>query len=227
MKDDKKTYDELNKSLNEQYSIWNDEDKEKIMTAIRRLADDGNIHASFRVSTSRTFDIPDEERLACTVRVVRQFEEEPGEYDPWLLCRIAHEYYKDLQGPNYRSQMEKRLMWLRRAYAVDRPYAAEKILHEYRHCEQHSLDNEYCDFCLEILKDADYFVRNDTYVYGDGSKTVLGTVGDAVNGLIELANRGNSRAQHTIGTMFLNGGFLGKDEDVGRKWIERSKTGNL
>ena len=72
MKDDKKTYDELNKSLNEQYSIWNDEDKEKIMTAIRRLADDGNIHASFRVSTSRTFDIPDEERLACTVRVVRQ-----------------------------------------------------------------------------------------------------------------------------------------------------------
>ena len=47
MKDDKKTYDELNKSLNEQYSIWNDEDKEKIMTAIRKLAGDGNIHASF------------------------------------------------------------------------------------------------------------------------------------------------------------------------------------
>lgn len=37
-----------------------------------------------------------------------------------------------------------------------------------------------------------------------------------------MANKGNSRAQHTIGMMFLNGGFLGKDEDVGRKWIERS-----
>ena len=209
MKDDKKTYDEVYRSLREQYSLRDDEDKVKIIAAIRRLAGDGNIHASFHLSTSISLDIPREERDALRDKVIGQYEEEPGEYEPWFLCRIANKYFYDQFNNHCLDLVKERLVWYRRAYAADRLYAARKILQEYRYCQQRSLDGEYRDFCLEILEDADYYIRDDTYVYSDGSKEPLGTVGDAVNGLVELANRGDARAEQMLKKAF-ESGFFGK-----------------
>lgn len=213
MKDDIKEYEKLLDDNKDLLFSDNEEDVNKAFTKMKELADKGNINASFRLSVTEMIDIPEEERNAYRNKVLRQYEEEPEEFDSRLLDRIAEYYFWNLNRRDDLDLMKERLKWYRRAYALDKLDAASEILYDYRVYKQYSLDDEYCDFCLEILRDADYYIRNDTELCSDGSREQLGTVGDAVNGLIELANRGNSRAEQKLKKAF-ESGFFQKDADV-------------
>ena len=220
MKDDREEYEELMKMIRGL-------DPKKTLTALKNYSDRGNINATFNLWASRRFNITDEEKQAYWERLVRQYDEEPLEFDGDLMIGIGTEFQDRYCDDNKRlDNLAEALKWFTRAYDLDDPDAARWILFTYEYSRLEGLDDEYCEWCIRVLKDADFYIENDTMDFA-GMKDSRETVGDAINAIIKMANRGNSRAQHTIGTMFLNGGFLGKDEDVGRKWIERSQSGNV
>lgn len=229
MKDDERFYDDAMKDMERSYFTDKDGYEDRRYAALKELADRGNIHATFWLWKSMCPGLTvkrsgiTEEKQVYQEKITKYYENEPEEFDGELMIRIGLEYgHLFLLNSKEEFQAES-FRWYVRAYEIDYPAAGKMILHHFTCCPWYKVsDDDHYEWCIRILKDADFYIENDHHHYKNSS-TNLKTVGDAVNGLVMLANKGFPKAQHTIGEMFLNGGFLGKDTDVGRKWIERSK----
>lgn len=71
---------------------------------------------------------------------------------------------------------------------------------------------------------------SDYYFSGKGveadNNKALQLINEGLTGIFELADNGNSKAQWYLGNLFLNGYFLLKDEEQGRKWLKKSADSN-
>ena len=221
MKDDERIYDDAMKDVERSYFTDKDGYEERRYTALINLARRENVHAIYWLWAG-DFHLTEDEEQALLDKITEHYESEPEEFDGELMIRIGLHYshlHHYGRKPEYLTESFK---WYARAYEIDYPAAGLMILNHFTVPWNDVSDDDHYEWCIRILKDADFYIENDNHTYSTGG-THLGTVGDALNGLILLANKGFPKAQHTIGEMFLNGGFLGKDTDVGRKWIERSK----
>ena len=221
MKDDERIYDDAMKDVERSFFTDKDRYEERRYTALMDLARRGNVHAIYWLWAG-DYHLTEDEEQYWLDKITEHYESEPEEFDGELMIRIGLRYshlHRYGRKPEYQTESFK---WYVRAYEIDYPAAGLMILNHFTVPWNDVSDDDHYEWCIRILKDADFYIENDYHHYKYCSIN-LGTVGDAVNGLVMLANKGYPKAQHTIGEMFLNGGFLGKDTDVGRKWIERSK----
>lgn len=222
MKDDERIYYDAMKDVERSFFTDKDGYKDRRYAVLKELADRGNIHATYSLWGSMYPNLTEVDKQAYQEKITEHYENEPEEFDGELMIRIglhySHLHHKERR-PEYQTESFK---WYVRAYEIDYPAAGLMILNHFTAPWNDVSDDDHYEWCIRILKDADFYIENDNHTYSTGG-THLGTVGDALNGLILLANKGYPKAQHTIGEMFLNGGFFGEDTDVGRKWIERSK----